>query len=456
MTPEPIILLSRRMFLPEGERSGAIALQDGRIGAVLKGNAPPTDRPIHDWGDRVIMPGVFDSHVHVNEPGRTEWEGFDTATRAAAVGGITSLVDMPLNSSPVTTSLAALEAKAIAAQGKTHVDVAFWGGVIPGNAAELAPMIERGVAGFKAFLCPSGIDDFPEASEADLRVAMPILAERGIPLLVHAELPVHPAPEEGDPRRYATYLASRPPEWEVEAIRLVIRLAREFGGQVHIVHLSAADALEDLAAAKAAGVPITVETCPHYLTFAAEEIPDGATHFKCAPPIREAANRERLWQGLREGVIDFVACDHSPCTPGLKLMEEGDFMRAWGGIASLQFSLSVVWTAARARGFDPTDLARWLCDRTARFAGFGDTKGAIAPDYDADLVVWDPEASFEIAPEDIQHRHPLTPYAGRRLFGRVEATYLRGERIAEAGSLIRPACGRLLWRTPTPRPSARL
>ncbi|HEY9723884.1 MAG TPA: allantoinase AllB, partial [Oscillatoriaceae cyanobacterium] len=300
------------------------------------------------------------------------------------------------------------------------------------------PMIAAGIAGFKAFMCHSGIDDFPLSDEADLRAAMTVLARRGVPLLVHAELE-HPVEPGGDPRAYATFLASRPPSFEVAAVRKVIALCRETGCRVHIVHLSAAEALEDIAQAKREGLPLSVETCPHYLVFAAEEIPDGATAYKCCPPIREAFNRERLWQGLREGVIDFVACDHSPCTAALKLPDEGDFMRAWGGISSVQFSLPVVWTAASERGFGLEDVVRWLCGRTAAFAGLGGAKGAIAPGLEADLVVFQPERPFVVESHAIQFKNKVTPYLGRALKGVVEATYLRGERIYSAGEFSLPA-----------------
>lgn len=424
---------SHRVQTPEGEIQAAILIKGGRIDALLPLHELPEGVDVYDAGESVVMPGVVDTHVHINEPGRTEWEGFETATRAAAAGGITTLVDMPLNSSPVTTSPEALTAKIKAAEGQCWVDMAFWGGLVPANARALGPLLDAGVVGVKAFLCHSGIDDFPQSSKADLRAGMPALAERGKPLLVHAELEVtHPsAPASSE--RYADFLASRPPEWEVEAVRMMIDLCRKYRGPVHIVHLSSADALPLIAAAKAEGLPLTAETCPHYLVFAAEEIPDGATHYKCAPPIRERENRERLWQGLRDGTLDFVACDHSPCTPGLKLLKTGDFMNAWGGIASLQFSMSVVWTHARERGFTLEDLRRWLCERTARFAGL-ERKGAIAPGYDADLVIWSPESTFTVRPENVLHRHPITPYADRTLHGVVERTYLRGQLIYDQGN----------------------
>lgn len=441
----PQALLSQRIVLPDGVRPAAVLIQDEAIAAILSPHEIPADVPVLDLGSKVLMPGLVDTHVHVNEPGRTEWEGFQTATQAAAAGGITTLVDMPLNSTPVTTTLGALKAKLDAAKGKCWVDVGFWGGVVPGNSDELEPLIHAGVAGFKAFLTHSGIDDFPNATEADLRVAMPLLGAHHVPMLAHAELD-GPAPDTDamDPRTYSTFLASRPPSWEVAAIELMIKLCRETGCPVHIVHLSAADALPLIAKAKAEGLPFTVETCPHYLVFAAEEIPDGATEFKCTPPIREAGNRESLWQGLRDGIIDFVACDHSPCTPGLKLPETGDFMKAWGGISSLQFSLPIVWTHARERGLGLSDLTRWLSQRTAKFAGYGHKKGQIAVGFDADLVVWDPEASFDVEANLIRHRNLPTPYMGRVLMGVVEQTYLRGSLVYDRGNLSASPGGRFL------------
>lgn len=442
-----LFLKGRRVLTPDGERPATVIIKGGRIAAVADFDAAP-DGPGRDVGDAVLMPGVVDTHVHVNEPGRTEWEGFETATRAAAAGGITTLVDMPLNSTPVTTTLEALEAKRAAAAGKLWVDTGFWGGVVPGNADELAPMIDAGVCGFKAFLCHSGIDDFPNATEADLRRAMPILAGRGVPLLVHAELePAGFTAPSGDARRYATFLASRPADWEVNAIRLMIDLCRETGCPVHVVHLAAADALPLIASAKAEGLPFSVETCPHYLVFTAEEIADGDTHFKCCPPIRGRENRERLWAGLADGTIDFVACDHSPCTPGLKLLDEGDFMAAWGGIAGLQFSLQNVWTHAHARGFTLSEILPWLAGRTARFAGLADRKGAIAPGLDADLVVWHPQTPYRVTPDAVRHRHGLTPYMDRELLGVIEATYLRGEQVYANGQFAERPTGRMLARS---------
>jgi len=439
-------LKSRRILTPDGERSGAVLVQEGRIAGVIASEAVPAGCPVEDVGASVVMAGLVDSHVHINEPGRTAWEGFETATRAAAAGGITTLVDMPLNSTPVTTTPAALAEKKAAAQGKLWVDCGFYAGLVPGNASALAPLLEGGVLGVKAFLVPSGLEDFPNATEADLRAALPLLARAGVPLLVHAERDLG-APAMRDPCRYADYLASRPRAWENAAVALLIEQARAFGAAIHIVHLSSSEAVPALAAARAEGLPVTVETCPHYLYFAAEAVADGDTRFKCAPPIREAENRERLWAALRDGIIDAVVSDHSPTLPVLKLLDAGDFQRAWGGIASLQLGLSVVWTAARARGFAWADVARWMSLAPAHLLGLADRKGQIAPGRDADLVVWNPEALFCVEPARIHHRHPLTPYDGERLYGVVEMTWLRGKKVYAQGRFLDGPVGRVLVRS---------
>ncbi|MFY1830458.1 allantoinase AllB [Myxococcus fulvus] len=427
-------LRSRRVLAGGGLREAVVVVKDGRVEKVAGPSEVLGALSVTDVGNHVVMPGVVDCHAHINEPGRTEWEGFETATRAAAAGGITTVVDMPLNSLPPTTTLQALKLKADAARGASQVDHGFWGGVIPGNAGELEALIDAGIAGFKCFLCPSGVEEFPPADRAVLDVAMPILARRGVPLIVHAELesPLPDVRAEGA-RTYRAYLESRPRSWEQDAIRMMMELARQHRCRVHIVHLSSADALPLLIDARREGLDVSVETCPHYLSFTAEEIEDGATHFKCAPPIREAENRERLWEGLARGDIELVVSDHSPCTPALKLLERGDFGAAWGGIASLQLSLSAVWTEARRRGHGLESLARWMCEAPARLVGLSGTKGSLVPGADADLVVFDPEATFAVEPSRLQHRHPLTPYAGRTLAGVVERTLLRGELIYERG-----------------------
>lgn len=429
-------------MLPEGLRPADVHVSGGRIQAVLPRGGGPAGVPVLDAGGDVVMPGLVDTHAHLNEPGRTEWEGFETATRACAAGGITTVIDMPLNCVPVTTTRAALEAKRAAVAGQAWVDHGFWGGVVPGNAGELPGLVAAGALGCKAFLVHSGIDDFPAAGEADLRAAMPVLRELGAPLLVHAELELPGAPDPAArPRAYASYLASRPPSWEAAAVALIAGLVEETACAAHVVHLSAADALAAARRARQSGLPLSVETCPHYLTLAAEDIPDGRTEFKCAPPIRERANQERLWAALAGGDIDLVVSDHSPCAPALKLPAEGDFARAWGGIASLQLGLPLIWTAARARGVDLVRLGAWMCERPARLAGLSHRKGRIAPGLDADLVIWDPEAELVVEPGMLRHRHPVTPYLGRRLYGVVRRTLLRGREIWDGRDVVGPAGG---------------
>ena len=427
----------------------SVHIGDGKITRIGEWDDVSAGIPLSDAGSLVVMPGNVDAHVHVNEPGRTEWEGYETATRAAAAGGVTCLVDMPLNSIPPTTTLAGFEEKLAAADSQCTVDVAFWGGVVPGNTGELAPLIERGVRGFKCFLIHSGVDEFPHVTESDLRIAMPEIARLGTVLLVHAEVagPIDDAAASlkgSDPREYDTFLRSRPRESEDEAIALMIRLCRETGARVHIVHHSSSDALPMLRAAKAEGLPLTVETCPHYLTFAAEEIPDGATHFKCCPPVRERENREKLWEAVTDDTIDMVVSDHSPCTPALKLQETGDFMGAWGGISALQFGLPVMWTDLRSRGFGLADLTRLMSATPAKLAGLDARKGKLAAGYDADIVIWNPEECFTVVPELIQHRHKLTPYSGMELFGKIEATYVRGQKVFENGRFTDSEFGKLL------------
>lgn len=436
MRPPDFALRSSRIVTSDGARPGVIVVRQGRIESM--GVEAPGDLPLEDLGALAVLPGVVDAHVHVNEPGRTEWEGFLTATRAAAAGGITTLVDMPLNSIPVTTTVEALEIKRAAARNQVHVDCAFWGGVVPGNAFDLTALMAAGARGAKAFLVHSGIDEFPASDETTLRVAMGALKLAGAPLLAHAELtgPCCAAP--GAATEYRDYLASRPRVWENDAIRLLVALCRETGCRTHIVHLSSSDALEIVAAAQAQGLPLSAETCPHYLTFAAEAIPPRQPAFKCAPPIREAENRERLWQGLRDGVIGMVVSDHSPSTPDLKNRAGGDYMAAWGGIASVQFSLSAVWTGAVARGFGLSDVSRWMSGAPAALAGLDRRKGALAPGLDADLTIFDPEATFTVAPAAVLHRHPLTPYLGMELKGVVRSTYVRGHKVYDSGTFVGP------------------
>lgn len=451
---------SRRVTTPEGLRPAAVVVRGGRIARVEAWEAVP-DEEVLDAGDSVLMPGVVDLHVHADDPGRAEWEGFEHATRAAAAGGVTAFVDMPLNSVPPTTSRAGLAAKRAAADGRLAVDVGLWGGLVPENAppagelaaddGEVAALWREGVLGFKAFLAPSGVDEFPAVGEDELRRALPLLARLGAPLLVHAELPARldlawgEAADDARCRSYAAWLASRPPAAEAAAIALVAAIAGEVGARVHVVHVSSAEGVEAVRRARQRGLAISAETCPHYLVGCAEEIADGATAWKCAPPVREARHREALWRALAGGDLDLVASDHSPSPPAGKLLDRGDFARAWGGIASLQLLLPLTWTEARRRGFGLERLAEWLCAAPARTAGLAGRKGAIAPGHDADLVVWDPDARFTVAPDRLYHRHPVCPYAGRELAGVVRRTFVRGVEVFD-GESVTGGHGRLLRR----------
>ena len=452
---------STRVVTPAGLQAADVIVQGETIVDVVPRQAAGVGGEVSDVGDLVVSPGLVDAHVHVNEPGRTEWEGFATATRAALAGGVTTLVDMPLNSAPVTTTVTALAEKRNAAAGQCWCDVGFYGGLIPDNARQIVPLIEAGVLGIKAFLCPSGLPAFPAVQQSDLHQAVPAIAAGRLPLLVHCELPAAvsgpgsapslPGREAGSSevhalRSYSRYCASRPAQWEVDAIKMMIGFCRQHRGPIHIVHLSAADALTLIDEAKSAGLPLTVETCPHYLFFSAERIPDGDTRFKCAPPIRGDENRDALWAGLLAGTIDTIGSDHSPCLPPMKHLETGDFDAAWGGIASLQWLLPAVWTAAGERDVRLSDLSRWMSREPARMLRIQDKKGSIESGLDADLVVWDPQRQFRVEESTIQHRHPVTPYRGSTLRGKVQQTYLRGRLAYDDGSFIEPAPGRLLTR----------
>lgn len=440
-----LVITGERVLLDGALRPAALHIAQGKVREVAARGQEPRGVPVVDAGRLLVTPGIVDTHVHLNEPGRTEWEGFRTATEAAAAGGITTVVDMPLNCIPATTTGEAAAIKRDALAGKLHVDIAFWGGVVPGNAGELAAMARLGLPGAKCFLCPSGVDEFPHVSRADLERAMPVLRELGLVLLVHAELPgpldrAEAAVAGQDPTAYATFLRSRPQEAEDEAISMIIELAREHRCPAHIVHLSSASALPLLRRARGEGVPITAETCLHYLTFTAEEIPGGQTHYKCCPPIRGRENRELLWEGLADDTLSMVVSDHSPCTPQLKRPETGDFMGAWGGIAGLQLGLSGLWTQAKARGHDVARMVRWNTEATSRLAGLTGRKGKLAVGHDADVVVWDDAASFAVAPGMIRHRHKVTPYVGRTLQGVVERTFVRGRQVwSRADGLASPS-----------------
>ena len=441
--PYETVFLASRVVLPDGEAAAAVAVRDGQIAAVEAiGAELEAERYVRLGDDEVLMPGLVDTHVHVNEPGRTEWEGFRTATRAAATGGVTTIVDMPLNSVPPTCNVPALKEKRTAAEGQCFVDVGFWGGAVPGNEVELAELHADGVFGFKGFLLDSGVGEFPALGLGDLEATMREVAQLGSVLLVHAEdaSVVSPAPS-GAP--YAGFLASRPDEAEVRAIGSVVDAAARTGARTHVVHVSSAEALATLERARNAGVDISAETCPHYLALTAEDVPDGATQFKCCPPVRSADNRERLWEGLRSGVIDFVVSDHSPCTPELKCLDTGDFAAAWGGVASLQLGLSIVWTQARSRGHDLADVTRWMSERPAHRFGVP-RKGRIEPGYDADLCVFAPDEEYGVDAGQLRHRHPVTPYDRAKLTGAVRATWLRGEHITPYVDDDRDPTGRLI------------
>ncbi len=439
------VIRSERILTESGLRPGCVHIHDGRIAAITHAEDAGENERLVDAGSHVVMSGLVDTHVHVNEPGRTDWEGFASATRAAAAGGVTSFFDMPLNSVPATTTVASLHAKRDAARARISVNVGFIGGIVPGNASDIAPMHAEGIRLFKCFLVPSGVEEFPGVGEHDLRLALAILAELGATLLVHAELPelIAPSPQ-GDPTHYTTYLASRPDSAETEAVRLMIRLAAEFRMHVHIVHLSSSESLRLLHEAQAAGISITCETCPHYLTFSAEEVPTGATAYKCAPPIRDAATRDALWHGLSTGEISMIVSDHSPCPPELKHLEDGDFFQAWGGISSLQLGLPATWHQARARGASIGQLSEWMSAAPARLAGIADRKGTLAEGYDADIVIWDPEAPVAVDAMTLYHRHPVTPYRGMTLTGRVHSTFVGGAEVFRDDRIINEGQGILL------------
>ncbi|MGP9017744.1 allantoinase AllB [Streptomyces sp. BR1] len=443
MSDVNLVLRSSRVITPEGTRPASVAVAGGVIAAVLPYDADvPAGARLEDFGDDVLLPGLVDCHVHVNDPGRTEWEGFWTATRAAAAGGITTLVDMPLNSLPPTTTVANLRTKQEVARAKAHVDVGFWGGALPDNVKDLRPLHDAGVFGFKAFLSPSGVEEFPELNQDRLAQSLAEIAGFDGLMIVHAEDPheLDAAPHLTGPK-YADYLATRPRVSENTAIEGLIAAARRVGARVHILHLSSSDALPLIAAAKREGVRLTVETCPHYLTLTAEEVPDGASEFKCCPPIREAANQDLLWAALADGTIDCVVTDHSPSTADLKT---DDFATAWGGISGLQLSLSAIWTEARKRGHSLEDVVRWMSSATASLVGLSQ-KGAIEAGRDADFAVLAPDATFTVDAAELQHRNRVTAYAGKTLHGVVKSTWLRGERIQENGTLTEPT-GRLLER----------
>ncbi len=440
-----LILYSEKVFIENKFQAATIFIKKNKI--VQIENSRVNLPELVDVGKQMILPGIIDAHVHINEPGRTDWEGFETATKAAIAGGTTTVVDMPLNSSPVTTTKESFDKKLVASQGKLYANCGFWGGVVPSNAADLTEILESGVLGIKAFLTHSGIDEFPNVTREDLEKAMPQIAAYNLPLLVHCELESPtPAIEQlkANPRSYTAYLASRPKSWENEAIVMMIELCRRYNCKTHIVHVSSGEALEKIANAKAEGLPLTAETCPQYLFFNAENIEDGDTRFKCAPPIREAANNEELWKALSNGVLDFITTDHSPAPSKIKEIDTGNFYKAWGGIAGLQFLLSSIWTKARERNIPLEKIIPMLTTKPAGLAGLDSYKGEISEGYDADLVVFDPDVSFEVKQENILHKHKVTPYIGQSLYGKVLQTYINGKLAFEGESIIHSPFGKTI------------
>ncbi|XP_056894725.1 allantoinase, mitochondrial [Takifugu flavidus] len=442
---------SSRVLLDDKVLPAVIVIKDGKIHEIIPRGEFSADAgfKVLDVGDSVVMPGIVDCHVHVNEPGRSSWEGFWTATRAAAAGGVTTIVDMPLNSIPPTTTLDHFNEKLREAKGKCFVDTAFWGGVIPGNELEIRPMIQAGVAGFKCFLIHSGVEEFPPVTDLDLHRAMKQLQGTGSVLLFHAETELQQTTERNehlhlDPTEYSTFLQSRPDLMEIEAIQTVTELCLHYQVRCHIVHLSSAKPLKQIQAARQAGAPLTVETTHHYLSLCAEKIPAGATQFKCCPPIRDSNNQAQLWSALKAGHIDMVVSDHSPCTPDLKSLDSGDFTKAWGGISSLQFALPLFWTSASKRGFELPDVVRLLSKRTAQLCSLDRLKGSLAPSYDADLVIWDPDSQFQITEANIHHKNKLSPYLGITLQGVVRATIVRGRLVYQEGSFCPEPLGKHL------------
>lgn len=447
-----LVIRGASVLTAGGIGPASVHVRDGKIDAVRGiDDVGAAAQVVEAPAGSIVMPGLVDTHVHINEPGRTEWEGFNTATRAAAAGGVTTIVDMPLNSIPATTSKKALEEKLRAAEGKCFVDVGFWGGVVPGNTGELRGLHEAGVTGFKCFMVPSGVEEFQPVNADQLSEALDEIARLNSVLIAHAELP-GPIEEaaggtsSADPASYETFLRSRPKRAENLAIELLIELTKRTGALAHVVHLSSAEALPLISHAQGEGVKITAETCPHYLTITAEEIPRGATEFKCCPPVRESANREALWQGLKNKVIGMIVSDHSPSPASLKCGDTGDFLNAWGGISSLQLRLPVTWTEVLRRGFDIEDLAGWLCSAPAELVGLENRKGRIAQGFDADIVIWNPDEKFSVTESMIEHRHKLTPYLGRTLSGVVETTFVRGRKIWESGAFISEPAGQFLRR----------
>ena len=442
-------LYSPRVVLPDGIKEATIFIDNDRISKVELGKVIDNEYAFVDCGNDVIMPGLIDSHVHINEPGRTEWEGFDSATRAAAAGGITTLIDMPLNSSPVTTSAKAFKKKLTVAKSSLHVNCGFWGGLVPDSRGDLEALLKSGVLGIKVFLCHSGIEEFPNVNESDLRKALPIIKKANIPLLVHCELESDNSFEDllkESPTSYGAYVKSRPKLWEDNAISLIIDLCRAFNVHCHIVHLSSANSLYQIDQAKNRGLPLTVETCPHYLFFESEKIPDGATEYKCAPPIRDKNNNDLLWKAVNDKLIDFIVTDHSPAPPQLKELDSGNFQKAWGGIAGLQLSLPVVWTKGKEKRLSIENICQLMSTNVANFLKMDHERGKIAKGYMADLVVWNPEEVFVVDKKNLHHRHKITPYMKCKLLGVVKKSFVSGHEVFDEGEFTELNKGQIILR----------
>jgi allantoinase len=423
-------ILSDRVYIKGSLIPAVIIYENGMIVDIRDKTDIPNGCIYQDVGNLVIMPGLIDTHVHINEPGRTDWEGFNTATQAAAAGGITTVIDMPLNCIPVTTSREAVSVKKACLKDQIWVDIGFHGGVIPDNIDELKPMIDMGINSFKAFMIDSGVDEFPASDYATLDKAMPILAQGNATLLVHAELDnSNDDFKPLDNSSYKEFLESRPDNWEVDAISTIVDLSKKHNCKVHIVHLSSAKAIKLIQQAQNDNIQITAETCPHYLTLSSDTIPDGDSRFKCCPPIRDDDNQDELWKGLEDGSIAFIVSDHSPCTPALKRLEEENLWEAWGGISSLQFGLSLIWTAIQKRGYSMKHLVKWMCERPARLVDLEEIKGKIQKGFQADFVIWNPEAAHTIKKSDILFKNKMSAYEEHRVLGVVEQTILRGENI---------------------------
>lgn len=441
------LIYSKRVVLPNDIGAYTITIHEGRIEKIEKGRVEPQPpSKLYDYDNWVIMPGIIDPHVHINEPGRTEWEGFYTGTTAAAAGGVTTLVDMPLNASPVTTNVQELQNKLCSTKNKLHINSGFWGGIIPKNTTDLLPLAKAGVLGFKAFLTHSGIDEFPNADEATLRAAYKALKGTDLPILAHCELTTGAYDESliKNPTSYQAYLQSRPRKWENDAVDLMLKLAEEYQHPTHIVHLSSSDALPNIRAAKQRKVPVTVETCPHYICFHAEDIPDADTRYKCAPPIRERANNELLWEALLDGTLDFIGSDHSPAPPNIKALDTGNLKEAWGGISGIQFTLSALWTMGQQYALSLERLNEVLCVAPAKFIGYEDKKGKIELGYDADFVIWSPETSYVVTKDIIQAKHKVSPYEGKTLQGVIHHTMVNGNFVWGNNQLKKENQGALL------------